>query len=364
MACWRVALIKIGLIGCGAAVQIFHLPAILQTPGVMVHWIVEPQVERVSPIANRLKVPHYGTNYMDVADVDAVIIATPHFLHFPMAEHFLSQGVHVLCEKPLALNTSDALSLVNLAARKKCHLAVGVYRRFYPVSAFMKQVITTDWLGELVRIDIEEGGSYDWDLQSRFMLEKEKAGGGVLVDTGSHTLDRALWLLDARRVTIQHYADNCRGGLETDCELDLSIPWRGHDIPLHMELSRTRLLKNSFDIQFEHGRLSVPANHPSNAVVVDERLSSDHDQNFRNSFHVDTAKDFDLPGEGQKPYFIVQFQHFCEAIIGNGTLMNSGESVLTCIQTIESCYSNREMLSETWANMQNVNDRMKIGEII
>lgn len=329
----------------------------------MVQWIVDPQVERVSPIANRLKVPHCGTNYLDVADVDAVIIATPHFLHSPMAEHFLNQGVHVLCEKPLALNSSEALSLVKIAERKKCQLAVGVYRRFYHVSAFMKQVIATDWLGTLVRMDIEEGGPYSWDLQSRFMLEKEKAGGGVLVDTGSHTLDRALWLLDTDQVSVQHYADNCRGGLETDCELDLAIPWRGCEIPLHMELSRTRLLKNCFDIRFEHGRLTVPANHPSSALIFDERLSSGHGLNCRNSFHVDTAKDFDLPGEGQKPYFIVQFQNFCKAITGNGTLMNSGSSVLTCIQAIESCYSNREFLSEPWANVQNVNDRIKIGEI-
>jgi predicted dehydrogenase len=352
-------MIKLGLIGCGAAMQALHLPAILQTPDVKVHWIVDPQIDKVIPIADRLKVPYLGVDYKDVRDVDAVIIGTPHFLHASMTAHFLEQGVHVLCEKPLALKASDASSLVTLAEQKRRVLAVGVFRRFYHVSGFMKQVIASEWLGPLVRMDVEEGGDYDWDLQSQFMMEKEKAGGGVLVDTGAHTVDRALWLLDADKVSIQRYADDNRGGIETDCELDLMVPWRGHDIPIHIGLSRTRFLKNTFEISFEHGRLVVPANHPSEARVYDERFSSG-----LNSFCVDTAKDFALPGKGPAPYFLLQFKAFCKAIHGSGGLINSGASVVACIQTIESCYEKREIMAESWSDVERVNSLVRLGEAL
>ena len=354
-------MIKLGLIGCGAAMQALHLPAILQTPDVKIHWIIDSQLERIKPIADRMKVPNRDVDYRKVEDVDAVVIGTPHFLHATMASHFLERGVHVLCEKPLALKTTDALSLIALAERNNCVLAVGVFRRFYHVSGFMKQVIASEWLGPLVRMNVEEGGTYDWDLQSRFMMEKEKAGGGVLVDTGSHTLDRVIWLLDADKVHVQRYADNNRGGIETDCELDLTVTWRKRDIPIHMELSRTRLLNNTFEISFEHGRMVVPANDPSSAFVFDERLSTDCGPDDSNSFYVEAAKGFDRPGKGAAPYFLLQFQSFCKAIEGTGALINSGASVLPCVQTIESCYENREDLTETWSDVETVNSFVKLG---
>lgn len=357
-------MIKLGLIGCGAAMQTLHLPAILQTPDVKVHWIIDPQIDRVNPIADRLKVPCRGVDYKDVRDIDAVIIGTPHSLHAPMTAFFLEQGVHVLCEKPLALQASDASSLVSLAEEKRCILAVGVFRRFYHVSGFMKHVIASGWLGPLVRMDVEEGGAYDWDLQSRFMMDKEAAGGGVLVDTGAHTVDRVLWLLDADQAFIHRYADDSQGGIETDCELDLMVPWRGRDIPVHIGLSRTRVLSNTFEIRFEHGRLVVPVNHPSDARVYDERFSSGRDKDSLNSFCVDTARDFNLSGKGPAPYFLLQFQAFCQAIHGCCGLINSGASVVACVQTIESCYEKRERLTEPWSDVERVNRFVKLGETL
>lgn len=354
-------MIKLGLIGCGAAMQALHLPAILQTPDVKIHWIIDSDLHRIKPIADRVKVPNRDVDYRKVEDVDAVVIGTPHFLHAPMTMHFLEKGVHVLCEKPLALKASDALSMVALAEYKKCILAVGVFRRFYHVSGFMKRVIASGWLGPVARINVEEGGKYDWDLQSRFMMEKEKAGGGVLVDTGSHTLDRLIWLLDVDKAHVQRYADNNRGGIETDCELDLTVTWRNRDIPIHMELSRTRLLNNTFEISFEHGRLVVPVNDPSSAFVSDERLSAGFEPDDSNSFYVEAAKGFDFAGKGIAPYFLLQFQSFCDAINETGPLINSGASVLPCVQIIEYCYQNREELIETWSDVETVNDCVKIG---
>ena len=267
-------MIRIGVIGCGAATQHLHLPAIARLPEAEAVWIVDVQSDRATALAQEYGIPNVTDDYSRVVDVDAVLIATPHHLHVPMSEFFLTHGVHVLCEKPLAIRLADAKQIVALAKERSLILAVGVFRRYYPVSAFFRRVIEADWLGPVERVDVEEGGPYNWDLQSRFMMERDKAGGGVLIDTGSHTLDRVLWWFGNPKANVESYYDNSVRGVETDCEVRFSIPWQGRPIPVRVELSRTRTLRNTFQVFTSFGMIEAPANVPDKAWFLDRRLSS------------------------------------------------------------------------------------------
>src|ERR1700687_5413561 len=75
----------------------------------------------------------YFLNYRDlIGKVDAVNIATPTSLHYPMAKAFLQEGIHVLVEKPITSNVKEAENLIKLAKMKNCFLQVGHTERFNP----------------------------------------------------------------------------------------------------------------------------------------------------------------------------------------------------------------------------------------
>lgn len=342
-------MIRIGVIGCGAATERLHLPAIAQVPEAEAFWIVDVQPDRIQTIAQKYLIPNVTDDHRQVADVDAVLIATPPYLHAPMSEFFLERGVHILCEKPFTTRAADAERLVALAEEKKLILTVGVYRRYYPVSKLLRRAIESDWMGSVERIDAEEGSVYDWGPHSTFRTDSEKAGGGVLIDTGSHTIDRILWWFGSPRANLESYCDNSRGGPETDCEVHLSIQWKSRQIPIRVELSKARTLRNTFQVFTSFGMLEIPANVPDKAWFSDRRLSS---PTYADPpILLDLGNQASGSGRGALPYFQNQIRDFCAAIrTGEGPL-NAAQSVLSLMRLIESCYLKRQAMPEPWVDI-------------
>jgi len=124
-------------------------------------------------------------------DIQVVHLTTPNKLHFQMAKDALNAGKHVLCEKPLAMNSKESGELVALA--KKTGLAAGVNynMRFYPLCVEAKNMVATGQLGEVYSIV----GSYvqDWllfptDFNWRVLAE-EGGATRAISDIGTHWLD-------------------------------------------------------------------------------------------------------------------------------------------------------------------------------
>ena len=341
-------MIRVGVIGCGTAAERLHLPAIAHLPKIEVTWIVDVQLDRAKTVAQQFGIPNVTNEYRQVADVDAVLVATPPYLHAPMSEFFLTQGVHVLCEKPFTTTVADAERLVAMAKEKNLILTVGVFRRYYPVSEVFRRVIETDWLGPVERIDAEEGSHYDWGPQSTFRTEREKAGGGVLIDTGSHTLDRILWWFGCPKANLVSYCDNSYGGPETDCEIHFSIQWQDRRIPVRVELSKSRTLRNTFQVLTSYGMIESPANVPDKAWFNDRRLGSP--THTSSPILLDVGNQPDGSNGGRVSYFQDQISDFCAAIRTGKEPLNAAQSVISLMRLIESCYSNRQAMPEPWVD--------------
>jgi len=346
-------MIRMALIGCGEVVQQYHLPAISNINNVEATWIVDIQKDRAMKIAARYNIDNVTADYTGDIDVDAVLISTPHYLHVPMCEHFLERGIHVLCEKPLAIKMEDAIRLVGMAKDNNLVLAVGVFRRYYPVSEFCRLAIDKEWLGKVQRIDIEEGSPYEWDLKSRFMMKRDEAGGGVLIDTGSHTLDCLLYWFGFPEINLSKYCDNSENGVESDCEIKFSLLWKDREVPVRVELSRTRTLRNSYQIVMSNGLLEVPANAPDKVWVVDNRLVDKGDTQPRLMINLNGPDD--APNSIKPSYFEAQLMDFCKSIKEKCEPVNSGLTVLSVVNIIERCYRSRQFIEEPWVIFQTKN---------
>jgi predicted dehydrogenase len=200
-------------IGVGVAGTGFIGPAHvegLRRIGIQVLGLAENTIEKAQEKAAELNIPRiYGSldELLADPDIDVVHLATPNYLHHPHARAALLAGKHVVCEKPLAMNTTESAELVKLAAQKKLVNAINFNIRMYPMSQQARSMVQSGEVGDLFILQ----GSYlqDWLLfptDWNWRLEPNQGGNLRAVgDIGSHWLDLLTFITGLRVEEV--YAD-------------------------------------------------------------------------------------------------------------------------------------------------------------
>ena len=124
-------------------------------------------------------------------NVDAVVVGTPNYLHFAQTIAALNAGVHVMVEKPMAMNAQEAKQMCEAAEKSGALLMVAHCWRFDPDVLWLKEQLPR--LGKIIRTK-GYGVHTNWG-PSGWFTQKEFAGGGALADMGIHALDTARFLL-------------------------------------------------------------------------------------------------------------------------------------------------------------------------
>ncbi|MEO1614353.1 MAG: Gfo/Idh/MocA family oxidoreductase [Planctomycetota bacterium] len=183
-----------------------HVEA-LRRAGVRVAGVVGSSPEKSRRAAEQLGIPD-GIETLDDAlsrdDVDCVHIASPNRLHFSQALAVLEAGKHVVCEKPLAMNSDETATLVSLAKSRGLSAAVAYNIRFYPLCHEAAARVASGSIGEFLHVQ----GSYvqDWLLRrSDFNWRVLAADGGELravADIGTHWLDLIQFVTGKKIVSV------------------------------------------------------------------------------------------------------------------------------------------------------------------
>jgi 1,5-anhydro-D-fructose reductase (1,5-anhydro-D-mannitol-forming) len=122
--------------------------------------------------------------------IGAVYVATPVFLHAQQSIAALRAGKHVLCEKPMAMNYSEAAQMVSAAQEAARTLGIAYYRRMYPKLQRARDLLA---LGAIGRPVLAEINCHDWfqaeDGRRSWLLDPRQSGGGPLYDIASHRID-------------------------------------------------------------------------------------------------------------------------------------------------------------------------------
>jgi predicted dehydrogenase len=192
---------KIGIIGCGGIAFGKHLPALANLKDrceiVAFCDIVE---ERAAKAAKQYGVPDaiVHTDYKKLlADggLDAVHVLTPNNAHAPISIAAFKAGKHVLCEKPMAATYADAVKMVDAAEKAGKKFTIGYQNRHRPEVQTLKSACRAGQLGEIYYAKahaIRRKAVPTWGV----FMDKEKQGGGPLIDIGTHALDLTLWMMD------------------------------------------------------------------------------------------------------------------------------------------------------------------------
>jgi len=318
---------RVAFIGGGPVVSELHLPAVRR-----LGWVGAQVFDR-SPMevaALRKRFPEGSAVVADfreaissLANVDLAVVALPNHLHEAACHALLSKKIPVLCEKPLALSAEVCRRLSKAFAEAGVPLAVGMSRRFIPAISVARDVFKKGLLGRLESVSYSHGSPYAWGSKTGEPFRPEN--GGVLADMGIHYFDLARWWFGDLRLV--RYWDDWEGGVEAEAAVDLETTG---GVPVRIELSRRRLLRNEIRIC------------GSDADLV---LDVDHFGECRVEWKRDDLRAEVRRAEGGAADFVAAFEAQFRAV-ERRLAQETADLVdpldhARCIELIEACYGKR-----------------------
>jgi predicted dehydrogenase len=183
------ASVRIGLVGYGFGGRWFHAPLLASAAEVDFLGVVTTSPERAEQVRRETgRQVFESLEALAAAGAEAVAISTPATTHMPLAQEALRLGLAVVCDKPFALDPASARETVELAESVGLPLSAYQNRRWDSDFLTVRDLVDTGRLGSVTR------------FESRFERYQPDpgppaAGGGSLLDFGSHLVDQALVLL-------------------------------------------------------------------------------------------------------------------------------------------------------------------------
>ncbi len=191
---------RVGVIGTSWWADQEHLPGLNARPDVDVVALCGRNEARLEEMAKKYNIRQTFTDWKRMlarAGLDVVVILTPNVLHYPMAIAAIQAGMHVLCEKPLAMNVTQAREMATRAEAANVKTMTFFTHRALAAAARVKQLIEEGFLGEprLVNATYFSASHLDPEKPLTWRMKRAESGTGVLSDIGSHIIDLVRWWL-------------------------------------------------------------------------------------------------------------------------------------------------------------------------
>lgn len=325
--------IRVGIVGCGAVAELYHLPALSASPDVSVEACVDPAAQRARRLADLAGGQVFTSHREIIGLVDLALVTVPNSLHETVAVDLLDAGVHVLVEKPMARTTAECDRMIAAAQRSGKVLAVGHDFRYFPVAQFARALFESQMLGTIRSVGVKQSAGTRWPAASPELLSPA-AGGGVLINFGVHILDLLGWWFGELRVV--SYRDDAVGGVEAECDADLELRTGA---PLKFELSFLRTMRDTCVVHAERGSVEIGIHDP--AVI---RLTTGTDLPLLTG----GVSDAEFERAPMRIVFARQLADVVRAIRGTGELTVSAAEARQAVALVEACYAAREPLRRPW----------------
>lgn len=188
---------------------------------------------------------------------DVAIITLPHHLHKEATIYCMEQGCHVLLEKPMALNAAECAEINGAAVKHGVKVSVGHMQHFFAANIKAKEIIESGRLGRLVAINDRRHHPYFLPDRPGWFLDKARSGGGVVINLGSHSIDKIQWLtgltIRSVKANMTYYGE--RGDVEGSASLFLHT---SSGVPAMVSLcGYNNVAVNETELLFTEGQLKI-----------------------------------------------------------------------------------------------------------
>jgi predicted dehydrogenase len=211
--------IRIGIIGAGWWAVRNNIPVLQSVPGVKVTAVCRLGRQELGKIQDQFGIPFGTEHYQELLshdDLDAVVISSPHHLHFEHAAASLERGLHVLCEKPMTLKAADAKRLAELARASRRHFLIPYGWNYTDLASEAADLLRAGEIGEIEHVqchmgsacrDLFSGEEFWFSRDDPFRPERQTwsdpaTGGGFAHGQLTHALALLLYItrLEAHHV--------------------------------------------------------------------------------------------------------------------------------------------------------------------
>lgn len=227
----------IGLVGCGNIGSLHSsiltdVESVVNTDlSVKLRAFADFDISRATKFSDKYTGGRAGTyasltEMLDAEDLFAVHITTPHYLHVPMAVECLSRNIHVLLEKPPAMNRDEFQTLKKAQDESKAKLGIVFQNRYNPATVIVDELLAQNRIGKLdgARAFVTWMRDADYYVKSGWRGKLATEGGGVLINQSIHTLDLLCrWLGPCTGVKASMQNHHHEGFIEVEDTLEAAL---------------------------------------------------------------------------------------------------------------------------------------------
>jgi predicted dehydrogenase len=319
--------VRFGIIGAGGIAQAYA-KALTSCDGARLEAIADIREDAAERLASTAGCKAYKS-YQALAEaggVDAVVVCTPPVTHADVCSHFLERDVHVLCEKPFCLDSTEARRLIALAEERNVLITMASKFRYVDDVIRARNIIQSGILGEVILI--ENTFAARVDMSSRWNSRREVSGGGVLIDNGTHSLDIVRYLLGPLK-DLRVLEGKRVQGLEVEDTVNIFVRSMSNVLAsIDLSWSISKELDSYLNIYGSHG-----------TILVGWKESK-----YRQSSQDEWIK-FGR-GYDKIQAFRDQVKNFAGAILGREALLITGEDAIASVEIVETAY--RALKAEQW----------------
>ncbi len=325
-----------GIIGCGNIFPM-HAASVVEREDTNLVAVCDVKQDRAEAKARQYNCQAY-LDYKEMFEkehLDAIHICLPHYLHAPVAIEAAKQQIHILTEKPMAIDYHDAEAMVQTAKQAGVTLGVIFQNRYNPGSQLIKTMLER---GELGRIKSGKL-SVTWDRSDEYYQKSDwkgtwdKEGGGVIIDQAIHTMDLMRWFVNSElkyvdattsnraheMIEVEDAAEGViayQNGVVTAFH---AINYYSYDAPveieLHCEKGFAKMVADKATVELNDGRTFIADHNPLETFTYES---------------------------GVKGYWgvshVKQINNFYETLQGNAELDITGEEALATQKMINAIY--------------------------
>lgn len=271
-----ISSLRIGIVGCGGFAR-FAAGHWTKLPGVSVSAICEPNADAARLAQQVFDVPNVDSPEALAGrdDVDLVYIATPPSLHHPQTLAALRADKHVICEKPLAVSTTQADALVQLAHERDRLLVANLMQRYNPLFDAVRRLVQSGLLGDVLH-GFFENYAADEGLPVEHWFWNDEVSGGIFIEHGVHFFDLFEgWLGQGQVVAAQR---TLRQPSSIEDQVQCTVRYGGGACVnfYHGFTQSSRMDRQTFRLLFERGEVTlhewVPTRMIIDALVDEETL--------------------------------------------------------------------------------------------
>ena len=326
--------VRIGVIGAGSFASRRHIPVVIKSSNAELMALCRRDKEMLRKVAEHFGCNNTFTDYkemLDSVEMDAVIIATPHALHYENARLALEKGLHVLIEKPMAVKSDEARELAKLAKDKGLVVVVAMNPPFWQHTNYVREIIKSGEIGEIEEVSISWVGNAEHVFglvpmpdnmpgvvpPTIFRGDPKLGGGGHFIDSGSHLVSELFWTTGLNACEVYAVMDNA----ELDMRTTMGIKLENGAVCNITNIGNSKISRRLHNVYFgSKGTLFVDG-MPFKVTIV----KPDGEQI--------TVTEADMPSS-QQPV-----ENFIDAILGKTEPLCSADDGVKVVEAIEAAYN-------------------------